>query len=806
MRRTDKRASGLMGRTLAGLMVLPPAALLAGLAPLPVQAQEAATGFAIPAGPLNEALAAFGRQSGLQVTYGPALAAGKRSPGFTGQASASEALRGLLQGTGLGHRFINPRTVTLAAQAEPGALLLPDVNVAAGLQRGWSPVPGFVAEVSGAATKTDTPLIETPQSISVIPRQQIDAQQAQSVGQALRYTAGVTGEQRGAYGTGFDFGKARGFTLDYYLDGMRIPTDNGPTAPQIDGFLLERVEVLRGPSSVLYGQGNPGGVVNLVSRRPGETVSGEARLQIGSYGRVASGFDSTGPLNAEGTLLYRITGSAAHSGSQVEDTRYQRIAVAPAVTWKPDAATSWTLLGNYQNDPYGGYMNYLPAIGTFLANPNGQLDTGRNYGNPESFKNSRLAYSLTSLFEHRFDETWTFRQNARYGHRRASYDGAYILGFAADRRSLTGAYLSGSTHDDTFLVDNQAEARFSTGPLHHTLLAGFDYQHSQTQTIAYSAAITPFDPFAADYRVPNSPAYRAPNSSSSQSLSRYGLYLQDQIAWGRWRLLLGGRQDWVGTDTRNRLTGTTADKDDQAFTGRAGLVYLFDMGLAPYVSYAESFSPTSGTGRQGNAFRPTRGVQYEAGVKYQPPGSGLLLTAAVYQLTQQNVLTTDPVNPSFSVQTGEVRSRGIELEARASRGRHLNLVAGYAYTDAEVTKANNATQGKAPIETPRHSATLWADWRFDEGTLAGFRLGGGLRYLGSTWADAQNTGRTPSATLVDAAISYELGTLAPQLQGMRLAVNATNLTDKEYVQGCFALTGCYIGLRRTVLGTLSYSW
>ncbi|MEN0075731.1 MAG: TonB-dependent receptor plug domain-containing protein, partial [Paracraurococcus sp.] len=352
----------------------------------PAAEQGAQMRFSIPAGPLDQALTGFAAASGIQLLYDSGLTHGRRSPGVSGALPPREALRRLLAGSGLEGQFTSPQAVMLRpapqqGSAADGSLVLPEVNVTAGLQqRSWQPVRGYVADVAATATKTDTPILETPQSISVVTRDQMDDQQVQNVGQALRYTAGLEGEYLGAYGSN-DEAYSRGFAMDYYLDGMRVLHNAGPGAgTQIESFNLERIEVLRGPSSVLYGAGSPAGIINLVSRRPSDQAGGEVRLQAGSYDRLLGGFTSTGPLNEDKTLLYRMTGVGWQGGTQVDGSRQQRLSISPALTWRPDDRTSWTIIGQYAYDPEGGLYSYIPASGTILPNPNGTLDLRRNYG------------------------------------------------------------------------------------------------------------------------------------------------------------------------------------------------------------------------------------------------------------------------------------------------------------------------------------------------------------------------------------------------------------------------------------------
>jgi iron complex outermembrane receptor protein len=355
-------------------------------------------------------------------------------------------------------------------------------------------------------------------------------------------------------------------------------------------------------------------------------------------------------------------------------------------------------------------------------------------------------------------------------------------------------------------LDNQLQANFDTGPLSHTALLGLDYRWDDSEFERGIGAAPPLDVFDPNYGADISKPDVTTHTGQKQD--QVGVYLQDQIALDHWRLTLSGRHDWVDTTTENFIANTDQQQSSSAFSGRAGLNYVFDFGLSPYVSYARSFQPAVGTSFDGAAFKPTTGTQYEAGIKYQPTGTNLALDAAVFTLTQQNVLTADAAagHNGFSVQTGEVRSRGVELDATASLAEGLNLVAAYTYTDADVTQSNGVDDGKRVITVPKHQASLWLDYTISAGDFAGLGFGGGVRYFGGTYGDAANTLHIPDYTLVDAMLRYDLGEISTKLKGAKFTVNANNLFNKKYVSTCTGLTACYYGAERLVTANLSYSW
>ncbi len=343
------------------------------------------------------------------------------------------------------------------------------------------------------------------------------------------------------------------------------------------------------------------------------------------------------------------------------------------------------------------------------------------------------------------------------------------------------------------------------------MTAGVDYQRISFKERYDSDFAEPsLDIFAPVYNQVITPptAY----SIDTQLQNQVGLYAQDQIRLGRWSFLIGGREDWVDGSVHDDVANTNSSQSDSKFTWRVGLVYLFYNGLAPYFSYSTSFYPSTGTNYAGSAFKPTTGEQYEVGLKYQPTGFNSFVTVSAFNLTQQNVLTADSLHPEFETQTGEIRSRGVELEGHASLSNNLDLVLAYAYLDNVVTKSNTTSgaytdnAGKTPSGIPNQMASAWVNYEVPWHPLAGLRLGGGIRYVGATYGDNADSFKVPSVTLFDAAIHYDLGQANDRLKGWQAEVNATNLFDKTYVAGCTSSTVCYYGLRRTVLGSLKFKW
>lgn len=700
---------------------------------------------------------------------------------------------------------------TAFAQTGP-TVSLDTIEVQGSTEKANGPVDGYVAQRSVTATKTDTPLIETPQSVTVVTRQQMDDQAAQSVGQALRYTASVLSETRlsaGRYDSVFirgfgGSGSGAGFVNN--LDGLRYLRGINYLVPAYEPWGLERVEVLRGPASVVFGQVKPGGIVNMVSKRPRDEAHGEIQLQYGTFQRGQAAFDVGGPVDPEKRWLYRVVGLGRAGDTQVDYTREERLFIAPSVTYRPNAATSFTLLASFQRDPETGFYGFIPAIGTALPSRAGRIRSNFFPGEPNFEGYSRNQANLGYSFEHRFDDVFTVRQNLRVSDLKSRFRTVSVASIASDQKTLNRRVTAYDEDARTATVDNQLQADFRTGPLTHKVLLGFD----ASWTDASSFGGFPGTVQTLDFTRPvygRTPFRMSPKTLTTQTTTQYGLYAQDQIKFDRLSVLVGGRFDRADSRTRDFGTGGALVKqDDTARTGRVAVMYNFDNGFAPYASYSTSFEPVAGTAFGGKPFKPTEGEQYEAGFKYEPVGYNAFLQGSVYQIKQTNVTTTDLVNTGFQVQTGEITARGVEVEARATLFDSFDLTAAYAYTDAEVTKSTTANLHKRPPVVPRHMASLWAHYTFKTGLFAGLGLGAGVRYVGGGAGDPNNTFFTSPYTLVDAAISYDLAVANPAMKGWKVQVNAHNLFDKEYISGCYTTTGCSFGLRRTVLATLSYRW
>lgn len=674
---------------------------------------------------------------------------------------------------------------------------------------GVEPVNGVVAKSTRTGSKAATDLNEIPQSVSVVGREQIDDQSPQKIDEALRYVAGVNASTFGT-DSDTDWLFIRGFQADQtgvFLDGLSL-FQTGFGTFLVDPFFLERIEVIKGPSSALYGGANPGGFVNFVSKRPTDEPLRYVETGINSFGNGYLGLDFGDKLGDSDAMNYRLTGKISGGGWETDKADDFRGTIAPSFTWQPDEDTSLTILSSYQNiDLTHTSTGFLPYEGTVVDRPGvGRIPRDLFYGDENLDVYERQQAMIGYEFEHTFDSNWTVRQNLRYASVSLKEDALYANGWTVDNK-LARYRFAHDTDVGIFTVDNQLEGEFSTGALDHNLLVGLDYRHyalDHTQAVGFGSL--DLDPLNPVYGVPL-PALGAPYLDQDLKRDQLGIYAQDQIKFGDgWIATFNGRYDFVSTDVKNHVPGSiSTDKDEGEFTWRAGLAYEFTNGVTPYVSYSTSFNPTTTTAENGSLLPSETAKQFEAGVKYQPDFIDALITAAYFDITRENVASTITVGgiPQTSA-IGEVQARGFETSIQANVANGLKIIGAFTYIDMEVTKATGGVfdgtpAGNTPIQVPDFTASLWADYAFQNDTLQGVSVAAGIRHIGRSWADRANTLQVPSATLVDAAIRYEK-------DNWGVALNVSNLFDRDYVATCQGLGACGYGAGRTFMLKANTTW
>ena len=769
----------------------------------PAQAQQAGQNgidgqheFDIPAQSLTSALALYGVQSGLQITVDGALVRSLEGRAVTGTMRADTALEVLLGGSGLNYDVTGDGTVVIEAlqtgAAADGEVLDPVRVEATGVELSGpndAITDSFVANRSRTASKTDTPVLDDSAAVSVVTQKELETRNVQDVQQAVAYTAGV---QAGEYGSDvrYDYVRLRGFysSLSTYRDGLSSRTYNFTTARQ-EPYGLQQVDILKGSTSSLFGMNGPGGLVNLVTKRPEDEASGEVFTTFGEN-HLRGGGDVTGPVAEDSNWTYRLTGLWQDAERAQDYSQDDRIYIAPAFTYAPKAGTELTLLTSYSNREsnlgYGFPTGIETSRDAFFGEPDfNNFDT----------EETNLGYALS----HQITDKLEFRQNARYTHVDLDYETVYLNDTTPlGNRSAFAIY----GELDRFAVDNQMEYDTAVNDnLDSKTLVGIDFNRDQNREKRFDGTASPIDPYNPVYCGTSCINFTS-SSDTEITQSSYGLYAQEQLTIADdWIATVGGRFDYVQSDVDTISSGTVEERDDHKFTSRLGLTYKATDEVSVYGNYSESFQPVySSTSSLPGGAKPQEGTQYEVGLKYQPAGMDAMFTAALFDLTQENV---SQWNADYSVhrQVGEINSRGVELEGKMSLDDRTNMTLAYTYLDAEIKEDVITTNiGNRPEMVPEHTASAWLDHTIPEhGAFGDLTFGGGLRFVGSRYNNNANASLLGSHTVVDAMVNYMV------TDNVSVAINATNLFDREYVSSN-TFGSRFYGDGRTVLATLKYSW
>ncbi|WP_428156398.1 TonB-dependent siderophore receptor [Brevundimonas sp.] len=651
-------------------------------------------------------------------------------------------------------------------------------------------------ERATTATKTDTPLIRTPQAISVVDQTLFNDRGALTVQETLRYSAGATAEPFGLDTRG-DAPVLRGFNSAQYQDGLnKILGFN--LIPRTEVYTLERVEVLRGPSSMLYGQGSTGGVVNYISKKPTFERGGEIVGQVGSFDRYQGMLDYQTPLNEAGTLAARLVVVGRDAGTQTDHVDDDRIVVAPSISWRPDADTTLTLLGLYQDDHTASTQQFLPYVAS-LQNTFPRLPVDRFLGEPDYDRLDTDQKGVTLLANRRFGDRFEANANVRYVEASTEFREIYPNVYAnptnpfidAANQVLPRSAYAIDSDSRVLTADINGVARFTTGPISHVVLAGVDILDFNSRTSSGFDATSPINAYNPVYGLP----FTVPTLAALPDLdqTQVGIYLQDQLRWNALTVVAGVRRDRA-----EQQTSGSAKQVDEATSLRIGAIYDLGAALSPYVSYSESFLPLAGQDFFGVAYRPQEGEQWEVGVKWRP-FAGALVTLAAYDLSETNRLTNDPENVLNTVQTGEISGQGVELEASWTRPRDwsVTLAASHAETIVENSSAD-FEEGRQASDTPRTLASAWAVKTLPLSNGMDLRLGGGVRYVGPSESIGANIVlRTPSYTLADALVAIDW-------KDWSFSVNATNLFDEQYFAPCRFFGDCFTGQGRNLVASVGY--
>ena len=806
---------------LASLSIYPAVSQANSEMPRSDQQAEAVVAFKVAAQPLEQALMQFGRQSKLQLSYKPDMVQGKISAGVEGTYTAKQALNLLLSGTGIRAKYIDNNAVILV-QADQRSLSAIKVEGQSNTEvNAWSEVEGFVVLRSHAGSKTDTPIIETPQAISVVNSAMIQSRGSDSVSQSLRYSSGI--HPFAHFDTTTDLYTIRGIESDngIFLDGTQHRVNRFDSA--IEPFGVERIEVIKGPSSVLYGANSPGGLINAVSKQPLGKQHGEVGISVGSYQRKQFTADIGGQLPSA-AMDYRIATLVRNSDTQIEHIQDDRTFIAPSMTWNVSDRTSLTLLSYYQEDKTDYAFGY-PMVGSLTSGAKGKLDDDLFLGEPGFNGTEREHYSVGYMLDHQFSDSLSLRQNVRYFDSTADRHEMWSSRFLADSGTLLRLPAARHQNSDSLTIDNQLQYLMDSGLIQHKILAGIDYRKTHfDQEISTDLAVFAGNPtkYALDlynpvYGVTPVTANTLYSSQETDS-KQLGVYLQNQMTINDNVIAtLSGRYDRADGKTINGRFNTAAmsvlkdpaqRSDDNEFTSRVGLAYLSETGFAPYYSYSESFLPITGVDSNNKTLKPETGKQNELGVKFQSESANSFMTMALFDLVRENVKTTDTTGEQIN-QTGEIRSQGIELEATASFDNGLSLTSAYTHTEARIKKSlSDYEEGLTPLRIPEDTASMWLEYHPQMAALNGLSVGVGGRFTGRTY-DQSNRISVASFSVFDASASY-------RLKNWSLSLNATNMFDRQYVAQCRSdvdqKTGiptqsdCSFGKRRQINLSAQYHW
>ncbi|WP_248769618.1 TonB-dependent siderophore receptor [Pseudomonas sp. MWU12-2345] len=672
-----------------------------------------------------------------------------------------------------------------------------DVIGTANYERADGPVQGYRATRSASATRTDTSIHETPQSISVVSKEAVEDLGATRLQDALDYAGGV-GRANNFGGQGLTTFTVRGFTTgEFYRNGF--PINRGyPNMP--DANTIERLEVLRGPATMLYGRGDPGGTFNVVSKQPLAERTVTLGSQLNDQGMKRGTLDASGPLDEEGRLAYRLNLVGEGGDTFRDHVETERYGIAPVLTWQATDATKLIFEGDFMrnNAPLDrGVTRYARQIGIASRDSFfGEKDVGKLH-NDNNMAQLR--------FEHMLNDDWTLGGGFQWLDGSLKGNAIEANGIAADGRTLGRNFNYRKlewTDKDTQL---NLTGHFDIGGLQHTLLTGIEYEEYDYKSVIQrsSGAVDayPIDIFDPVYGQPRPALTRTP-THDKENLKTYAAFVQDQVALtDKLKVLAGARFERFEHDYETYVPGgKNWQASDNAVTPRIGLTYDLTETLAVYADTARSFKPNTGASRLGGGFAPEKGTSHEMGIKWEALDRQLSVDAAIYQIEKRNVLTTDPVDSTFSVAAGEVRSRGFDVNVAGNITPEWRLIGGYAYVDAAVTKDNVLRSGTRLLNIPKNSFSLLNMYEFQDGTLKGLGLGTGLKYVDERAGQTANTAFSMgSYTVVDLLSFYKIN------DQVRLNLDVKNLFDRDYEEGAFGNVYAYPGAPRTVQVGISYT-
>ncbi|MGX2039185.1 TonB-dependent siderophore receptor [Methylocaldum sp. MU1018] len=750
----------------------------------------------IPSQPLGPAVDALAKQSGLHLFYAEDIMRGKTTRGLNGKYTPHRAVEKLLAGTGLAYTFTAENAVSIRADEKPDGIDLPRVVVSGEAEYDTEDPynPDYNRPNASTATKTDTPIMETPYSIQVVPKQVLEDQQAVRTEKALQNVSGVI--QSTANGGGQDSFIIRGFFTDtIYRDGVQIPNlQAGPTTKR-ETANLERIEVLKGPGSLLFGRTEPGGIVNLVTKQPLTSPFYALQQQFGSFDFYRTTVDATGPVTQDDTLLYRfnLAYESANSFRDFHDDN-ERVFLAPVLTWNIGPRTRATLEYEFQHVDERLDIG-VPPIGDRPA----PVPRERSTEDPLANRNVIDRNYLGFHWSHAFNDEWTLSQ-------RFSMDlidqpilkGSYVAGEVSPDGSFIRPFYAYPSKSDRYYTSLNLTGKFSTWDLNHTVLLGGDYYRMDDRVDGHDPEGESFNIFNPVY-LTQAPQFGPTTYPVNTTTSWHGVYFQDQIELPYNVFALGGVR-YDSADIRDNLSKTTTS-DNNRVSPRGGLLWRPIPELSLYGSYTENFGASNGLDADGKSLPPQTAQQWETGIKTELWDGRFTGTLAYFELTKQNLAVPDPANPVRSRAIGEAESHGLEFDVAGELLPGWRLIGAYSYLPfAKVTDDGaGENQGNRLPLAPRHAGSLWSTYEFEGGDLQGLKFGAGVRAVGQREGNPGNSYQLPGYVTVDLMASYGIK-VGPSRVSLQL--NLDNLIDKTYFLGSNGGSHIQFGAPRTFLGSV----
>ncbi|GIU52306.1 TonB-dependent siderophore receptor [Shewanella sp. KT0246] len=661
-------------------------------------------------------------------------------------------------------------------------------------------------QVTASALKIHTPMAETPVSVSVVERDDLEIRNVNKLDESFRYTSGVLSSPYGA-DNDTDWLTVRGFEAATYLDGSRLFKD-GFYVWMLEPYGLEQVEILKGPASILYGEAPPGGVVNAVQKKPKLEPAGEVDVQIGNKDTARVAFDVSDEITDD--KRFRVVGKFSQADGELNDTENTRYYIAPSLEMDLSEDTTLTLLASAIHDDGTPTNGFFPAIGTQVDDTRGEIDPTTNFGEPDYDVSRRTQVTAGFQLEHIINDTWDFEQNFNYAYNDLLLNSTYIMSTPYWGDPSGDTYARGVTYREGTLqsitLDNRFIGNWSGDRTEQTLLLGLDVQSHQNEgkeldNYAYDI-IDPFN-FTPGNSDPLDTSDALERRIDKNQLSAYGQY--QLVLDDRWIGIVGGRYDYVDTQNEDLTNNKQYDRVDNEFSFNVGLMYRSDFGFTPYVSYAESFEVISTVDQiTGELYKPLEGKQTEVGFKYTPDYMDGYFNLAWYNLKQTNALvSTSAQDPDGNwlfgaTQTGEMVSQGIEFEAVVQVTDELKVNTAYTYTDSHIDNNDDTGEKRSPM-IPRHQASVYLDYQM----LPQVRVATGVRYVGSSYDSEDSTVTTetikvPAYWIWDASVQYDINTR------WRAQLTVNNVLDDEYISACNWY--CYYGESRSIVGSIKYMW